>query len=108
METDMDFPIQKIVTELKANISKKYNLKELRLFGSSARGDRTSESDIDVFACLAHVNRTIEEDLFDMAYELELKYGYTIDIFVFDTTINEGVNSYLPVYQNILKEGIVV
>ncbi len=104
----MKSQIQKLVNELKAAISKKYQLKVLRLFGSSARGDRTHDSDIDIFVCLEKVNRTIEEDLFDMAYDLELKYGYTIDIFVFDTTINEGVNSYLPVYQNILKEGIVV
>lgn len=104
----MESQIQKLVNELKATISKKYQLKELRLFGSSARGDRTSESDIDIFVCLAEVNRKIEEDLFDMAYDLELKYGYTIDIFVFDTSIEEGVNSYLPIYRNILQEGITV
>jgi len=102
----MHSEIHKIAHELKATISKKYQLQELRLFGSSARGDRTRESDIDVFVCLAQVNRTIEEDLFDMAYDLELKYGYSIDILVFDTSIHEGVNSYLPVYQNIVKEGI--
>ena len=104
----MESQIHKIVNELKVNISKKYRLIELRLFGSSARGERTSESDIDIFVCLAQVNRKIEEDIFDMAYDLELRYGYTIDIFVFDTSINEGVNSYLPVYRNILKEGIAV
>lgn len=104
----MDSQVKKIVNELKAIISKKYQLKELRLFGSSARGDRTNESDIDVFVCLGQVNRKIEEDLFDMAYDLELKYGYTINIFVFDSSIYEDVNSYLPVYRNILKEGIVV
>jgi predicted nucleotidyltransferase len=104
----MESKIQKLVNELKAAISKKYQLKELRLFGSSARGDRTKESDIDIFVCLTKVNRTIEEDLFDMAYDLELKYGYTIDIFVFDTSIREDINSQLPVYQNILKEGIAV
>jgi len=104
----MEFLIEQIVNELKANISKKYRLIELRLFGSSARGDRSHDSDIDIFVCLDKVNRNIEEDLFDMAYELELKYGYTIDIFVFDASIHHSANSYLPVYQNILKEGIVV
>lgn len=104
----MESKIQKIVNELKATISKKYQVKELRLFGSSARGDRTNESDIDIFVCLEKVSRKIEEDLFDMAYDLELKYGYTIDIFVFDTSIREGINSQLPVYQNILKEGVAV
>ncbi len=104
----MESQIQQIVSELKASISKKYQLQELRLFGSSARGDRTRESDIDIFVCLAQVNRKIEEDIFDMAYDLELKYGYTIDVFVFDTSIHEGVNSALPVYQNIIKDGIAI
>ena len=104
----MDKEIRKIVNELKENISNKYDLQEIRLFGSTARGDRRKESDIDVFVCLSKVTRKIEEDLFDMAYELELKHGCTIDLFVFDNTIYEGINASLPVYQNILKEGIPI
>lgn len=104
----MDIEIRKIVKELKENISQKYNLKEMRLFGSSGRGDRRKESDIDIFIRLSEVNRKIEEELFDTAYYFELKYGYTIDLFVFDNTINEGVNAHIPVYQNIRKEGILI
>jgi len=104
----MDTEIRKIVYELKEKITKKYNLQEMRLFGSSARGDRKRESDIDIFICLSEINRKIEEDLFDTAYDLELKYGYTIDLFVFDKTINEGINAYLPVYQNIQNESITI
>jgi len=48
----MDSEIQKIVSELKETISKKYDLQELRLFGSSARGERKKDSDIDIFVCL--------------------------------------------------------
>jgi len=104
----MHYKIRKIVDELKENISKKYNLKELRVFGSSARGDRKKDSDIDVFVCLSNVNRKIEEDLFDIAYELELKYDCIIDLFVFDQSVYEGVNSYIPVCRNILKEGVSI
>ena len=104
----MNKKVKKIVEELKNNISLKYNLQEMRLFGSTGRGDRRKESDIDVFVRLSEVNRKIEEDLFDTAYDFELKYGYTIDLFVFDNTINEGINAHIPVYQNILKEGIII
>ncbi len=104
----MNKKVKKIVEELKNNISRKYNLQEMRLFGSTGRGDRRKESDIDVFVRLSEVNRKIEEDLFDTAYDFELKYGYTIDLFVFDNTINEGINAHIPVYQNILKEGIII
>lgn len=104
----MDIEIRKIVEKLKKNISQKYNLQEMRLFGSSGRGNRRKESDIDIFIRLSEVNRKIEEDLFDTAYDFELKYGYTIDLFIFDNTINEGINAYIPVYQNIRKEGILI
>ena len=104
----MEQKIRKIINELKENISNKYKLQEMRIFGSTARGERTLDSDIDIFVCLAEVNREIEEDLFDIAYELELKYDCIIDIFVFDEKIRSGVYAQLPIYQNILKEGIFV
>ncbi len=104
----MDKKIRKIVNELKENISNKYELQEMRLFGSTAREDRKKESDIDIFVRLLKVNQKIEEELFDMAYDLELKYGYSIDLFVFDNTINDGINAYIPVYRNIRKDGISV
>jgi len=104
----MNIEIRKIAEELKQIISQKYNLKEMRLFGSSGRGDRDSESDIDIFIRLSEVNREIEEDLFDTAYDFELKYGYIIDLIVFDDTIDKGINAYLPVYRNICKEGILI
>ncbi len=48
----MDQEIQKIVTELKTKISDKYSLHEIKVFGSTARGDRRPDSDIDVFVHL--------------------------------------------------------
>jgi len=104
----MDQHIRKIVNELKEKISKKYDLHEMMLFGSTSRGDRILESDIDVFVCLSKVNREIEEDLFDTAYELELKYNCVIDLFVFDKKIYDGVYAQIPLYRNILREGIHV
>ena len=76
--------IEQIVGELKDRIAGKYSIKEMRVFGSSARGDRKPESDIDVLVHLSHVNRQIEEDLFDMAYDLELKHDCLIDVIVVD------------------------
>lgn len=45
--------IEQIVRELKDRISGKYSIKEMRVFGSSARGDRNPESDIDVLVHLS-------------------------------------------------------
>ena len=60
---NMNQQIRKIANELKKNISDKYKLHEMRIFGSTARGDRTHQSDIDIFVCLSDVNRTIYKNI---------------------------------------------
>jgi predicted nucleotidyltransferase len=104
----MEQLIHKIVKELKTNISEKYELYEMRVFGSSARGDRREDSDIDVFVHIPQVNRRIEEDLFDIAYELELKYNFLIDLIVFGDETLKGQYAKSPIYEKVLSEGTVV
>ncbi|MCU0591634.1 MAG: nucleotidyltransferase domain-containing protein [Desulfobacterales bacterium] len=74
----MDRKIQSVASELKKNIAAKYELLDFKVFGSSARGDRRAESDIDIFVLLQHVERGIEEDFFNIAYELELEHDCLI------------------------------
>lgn len=97
-----------ILIELKNKILQKYELTEMRLFGSQARGDSDSDSDIDIFVRISGVNRTIEEDIFDLAYEAELEHGCLIDIFVFDDKALRGIHFWTPVYQKILQEGLII
>ena len=100
--------IGKIVSELKDRISEKYSVKEMRIFGSSARGDRKPESDIDVLVHLSYVNRQIEEDLFDIAYDMELKHDCLIDMIVVDDSNLSGVQGTAPIYDKIRAEGAAV
>ena len=93
-----------IITQLRKKIEKKYNIRDMKLFGSSARGDSTQDSDIDIMVKLPFVDRNIEEDLFDMAYDLELEHDCLIDIIV----LPESLRAPIPLYQNIEKEGIAV
>jgi predicted nucleotidyltransferase len=104
----MNKKIEQIVGELKEWISGKYSIKEMRVFGSSARGDRKPESDIDVWVHLSHVNRQIEEDLFDMAYDLELKHDCLIDVIVVDDRGLSGDQGTAPIYETIRAEGTAV
>jgi predicted nucleotidyltransferase len=104
----MDKKVHKIVSELKSKIAFKYKLKELKVFGSTARGERRDDSDIDVYILISEVNRKLEEELFDIAYDLELKYDCLIDLIVFDEhTLNEKYVS-TPFYQNVSNEGLNV
>ena len=104
----MDKQTNIILIELKNKILQKYKLIEMRLFGSKARGESNSYSDIDVFVRVSGVNRTIEEGIFDIAYETELTHGCLIDIFVFDDNALNGIHFWMPVYQKILQEGLII
>lgn len=104
----MDKKIKQVLEELKKTIMQKYDLQDFRIFGSTARNDRKNESDIDVYIRIPKLNRKIEENLFDLAYEIELKYDCVIDLFIFDNSVQKGINNSIPVYQNILKEGLAI
>jgi predicted nucleotidyltransferase len=93
-----------ITQQFKKVIEQKYNLIEMKLFGSCARGDASKTSDIDLMVRLPDVNRTIEEDLFNIAYDLELEHDCVIDVIV----LPQNFNNNIPIYQNILREGIIV
>jgi len=93
-----------IVKQLRKKIESRYNIRDMKLFGSSARGDSSQDSDIDIMIKLPFVDRNIEEDLFNMAYDLELEHDCLIDIIV----IPESLKTSIPLYQNIEKEGVAV
>jgi predicted nucleotidyltransferase len=104
----MDARITTIVNELKTSISAKYPLAEMRVFGSTARGNRSAESDIDVFLRLSVVNREMEEDLFDIAYDLELKYDCLIDVVVLSDENLADTHVKPMIYKDVMEEGIAV
>jgi len=100
--------IEQIVTELKQRVTAKYPVLEMRVFGSVARGEDTPDSDIDIFVRLPTVTRHIEEDLFDTAYEIELKYNCLIDMIILADSMLRTYAEQVPIYQNIIREGILL
>ena len=64
----MEERIKKIAEELKKRIIKKYKLQDIRIFGSSARGEQRKDSDIDIYVHLDHSDSHVEEYLFDVSY----------------------------------------
>lgn len=96
--------VELITKQFKQIVEKKYDILDMKLFGSSARGDYSKSSDIDIMVKLPTVNREIEEALFDIAYELELEHDCLIDVIV----LSEDMENNIPLYQNIEKEGIAI
>ena len=96
--------IAEIIKHFRRAVEEKYDIVEMKLFGSFARGDYSTTSDIDLMVVLPEVDRSIEEDLFNIAYDLELKHDCVIDVIVLPKNFNVNI----PVYRNIQKEGIAV
>ena len=102
----MDSKAMMVARKLRSKIAEKYIIHDFRLFGSSARGDQNRFSDIDVFIMLPELNAVIEEDIFDMAYDLELAHDCVIDVIaVSDQNLNHETD-IAPVYRNIFSEGV--
>lgn len=104
----MDSNIMNIARELRSNISRKYIIRDFKLFGSSARGDRRGDSDIDILIRLPEINPAIEQDLFDMAYDMELAHDCLIDLIAVSDDDMKNHAGKAPVYRNIISEGIAL
>ncbi|MCM8765829.1 MAG: nucleotidyltransferase domain-containing protein, partial [Candidatus Omnitrophica bacterium] len=78
-------PEKKALQELKSYIEKVYNgrLKDIRLFGSKARGDAQIDSDIDIFLVLDRIDWEAEKALYDFVFELDLKYEVVISLVLY-------------------------
>jgi len=96
--------VELITKQFRQKIEERYVILEMKLFGSSARGDFSKFSDIDIMVKLVAVNRDIEEELYDIAYDLELEYDCVIDVIVLSGSFKNNI----PLYQNIKNEGIVI
>ena len=99
------------IREFKEKLIKKFGTEtELYLFGSVARGDYSDYSDIDILVLLHfEPNTSIEEQIFDLAYDIELEYNLIFGIIVYSKTFwNSEKASIMPLYRNIKKEGVGV
>jgi predicted nucleotidyltransferase len=100
-----------VVQELKSKLIELFGEGiELRVFGSAARGDYRKHSDIDVLVLLpVRVNNTIEEKVFDSAYDIELKYSVIFGIVVYAKEFwASDIAASMPLYQNIQRESISI
>ena len=104
MEMTYKDKVAAITKQFRQAVESKYNIIEMKLFGSFARGDYSKTSDIDLMVRLSKVDRNIEEDLFNIAYDLELEYDCVIDVIV----LPQNFNNNIMIYQNIQKEGIAI
>lgn len=102
--------LKNLLSELKQIIINIYgeSLKKIILYGSYARRDYRSESDIDVMI-LASGSKFELKTFFEKAViatnELDIKYGIFVSIIDVNIKDFDEYINYVPFYANVYKEG---
>ena len=100
---------KKALNELRAELVENYRLLDLRLFGSKARGTDSHDSDLDVMIVLEDSSPSIELEIDDLIFEINLKYNCFITALYFSRKELElGPLVESPIYKKILQEGIAL
>ena len=95
------------VQALKDLLAAHYELSQVILFGSKARGDSTDESDIDLLILLNQtVTTAIEEDIFGLGFDVELEHDVVFGLIVKNTASWRDKEMFYPLGQNIIREGL--
>ena len=98
---------QKALEELRERLLGGYRVKDMRIFGSKARGTDVDDSDVDVMIVLAECTPAIESEIDDLVFEINLKHGCLIvPLFFGLEELESGPLSEAPVYKRIISEGI--
>ena len=87
------------------------NLVQVILYGSYARGDYHTDSDVDVVAIVHGDRKTLQHQLkkvWDSSCELELEYDTILSPTVIPYEEFKQYQTDLPYYRNISQEGVVL
>jgi len=98
-----------ILRDLKFSLQSTYNgtVKDIILFGSQATGNSNENSDYDILIVLdKDYSATDENMIFDICYEIDLKYNIVIDAHLISLRELTTLRGRQPIYTTALKTGI--
>lgn len=108
-EDEMNVILAEIVEEMKELL--KEELYKIVLYGSCARGDYDSESDIDIMIIMNCGKDKIlryRKQVSKVASRIGLKNDIEVSMLLRDKDTFEQNESIIPFYQNIQKEGVAL
>lgn len=98
------------INELELEVSKKFKVKQVLVFGSVARGEATEDSDLDILIILSDkVTHRLRNSISDMAFEINLKYETNISLMIFDEEMwNSDIMKLTPFYSDVVRDGVAI
>jgi predicted nucleotidyltransferase len=100
---------KKALNALKNGLYKRYELLDLKIYGSKAKGFDTPESDLDVMVVLKNLTPLIESEIDDLIFEINIENDCLITAIFFDQEeLEVGPLSESPIYKKITQEGIAL
>jgi predicted nucleotidyltransferase len=98
-----------LARHFKSLVEQKVAPREIRLFGSRARGGGTEDSDLDIFVSVSNCTREIEKYISECAWEA----GFPEDVIVVPVVIDQEKLGNGPLrdsafIRNVFREGIPV
>jgi len=98
---------KKALGALKLELSRKYELLDLKIYGSKAKGLDTPDSDLDVMVVLKNLTPLVESEIDDFIFEINIENNCLITAIFFDQKeLEVGPLAESPLYRKISQEGI--
>lgn len=83
-------------------------LEQIILFGSTAKGTQTDESDVDIAVIVRQYTKTMHDKMIEFTVDLELEYNKVLSVLLIDYDNFKEWEHILPFYKNVKKGGITL
>lgn len=98
------------IDELHLELNKRYQVKQVSIFGSFARSEADEDSDLDVLIILLEeVSHRLRNTISDITFEINMKHNTNISLMIFDEkTWSSDIMKLTPIYSEIVRDGVPV
>ena len=87
-----------------AKVSQQFEVVDLKLFGSKARGDFHKHSDIDILLVLKKVSDSLEKKVYSLVNDIFLKTGVDLSVKIFSEKEYKKLNAIPTAFMQLVQQ----